>query len=170
MPVIKNEFHQGHHRQALGGRLVDAGGNKHDKFEHAERPDVIKIVPRHKKADRPAWRVQSPGSRVRRFQEVVLTHYVGVLDGSGGTWGVRGPGLLPAAMAAGKPPRQQSPTPSPRFRIGLSTVTPKARRSRDALAQPNHRQRRTGCGGGGNSRHAAAFCSTAGGRLVPTCH
>ena len=27
---------------------VDVGGSKHDKFEHANRPDVLIIVPRHK--------------------------------------------------------------------------------------------------------------------------
>jgi predicted RNA binding protein YcfA (HicA-like mRNA interferase family) len=27
---------------------VDAGGGKHDKFEHADWPDVLIIVPRHK--------------------------------------------------------------------------------------------------------------------------
>jgi predicted RNA binding protein YcfA (HicA-like mRNA interferase family) len=32
---------------------VDAGGSKHDKFEHADRPDVLIIIPRHKQ--------QSPG-------------------------------------------------------------------------------------------------------------
>jgi predicted RNA binding protein YcfA (HicA-like mRNA interferase family) len=32
---------------------IEVGGSKHDKFEHAERPDVLIIVPRHKQ--------QSPG-------------------------------------------------------------------------------------------------------------
>jgi hypothetical protein len=32
---------------------IEVGGGKHDKFEHAERPDVLIIVPRHKQ--------QSPG-------------------------------------------------------------------------------------------------------------
>jgi hypothetical protein len=27
---------------------IDVGGSKHDKFEHANRPDVLIIVPRHK--------------------------------------------------------------------------------------------------------------------------
>jgi predicted RNA binding protein YcfA (HicA-like mRNA interferase family) len=27
---------------------IEVGGGKHDKFEHAERPDVLIIVPRHK--------------------------------------------------------------------------------------------------------------------------
>jgi predicted RNA binding protein YcfA (HicA-like mRNA interferase family) len=32
---------------------IEVGGSKHDKFEHADRPDVLIIVPRHKQ--------QSPG-------------------------------------------------------------------------------------------------------------
>jgi hypothetical protein len=32
---------------------IDAGGTKHDKFEHPGRPDVLLVVPRHKE--------QSPG-------------------------------------------------------------------------------------------------------------
>jgi hypothetical protein len=36
-----------------GQGWVDAGGSKHDKFEHADRPDVLIIIPRHKQ--------QSPG-------------------------------------------------------------------------------------------------------------
>jgi len=32
---------------------VDAGGSKHDKFEHQDRPDVLMVIPRHKQ--------QSPG-------------------------------------------------------------------------------------------------------------
>jgi hypothetical protein len=32
---------------------IEVGGSKHGKFEHAERPDVLIIVPRHKQ--------QSPG-------------------------------------------------------------------------------------------------------------
>jgi predicted RNA binding protein YcfA (HicA-like mRNA interferase family) len=27
---------------------VDVGGSKHDKFEHADRPDVLMVIPRHK--------------------------------------------------------------------------------------------------------------------------
>ena len=26
---------------------IEAGGSKHDKFEHPSRPDVVMIVPRH---------------------------------------------------------------------------------------------------------------------------
>jgi predicted RNA binding protein YcfA (HicA-like mRNA interferase family) len=27
---------------------IDVGGDKHDKFEHPDRPDLLIVVPRHK--------------------------------------------------------------------------------------------------------------------------
>jgi hypothetical protein len=32
----------------LGACLVNVGGGRHDKFEYANRPDVLIIVPRHR--------------------------------------------------------------------------------------------------------------------------
>ena len=52
MPTIETNTRKIVARLRAEGR-VDVGDSKHDKFEHADRPDVLIIVPRHKK--------QSPG-------------------------------------------------------------------------------------------------------------
>lgn len=52
MPPIETETRKIVARLRKDG-WVDVGGTKHDKFEHADRPGVLMVVPRHKQ--------QSPG-------------------------------------------------------------------------------------------------------------
>jgi len=52
MPLVETNTRKIIARLLQDGWL-DAGGTKHDKFEHPQRPDVMLIVPRH--------REQSPG-------------------------------------------------------------------------------------------------------------
>ncbi len=52
MPAIETETRKIIARLRNEG-WINVGGAKHDKFEHADRPDVLMVIPRHKQ--------QSPG-------------------------------------------------------------------------------------------------------------
>jgi hypothetical protein len=52
MPTLETSTRKIVARLRAEGR-IEVGGSKHDKFEHADRPDVLIIVPRHTQ--------QSPG-------------------------------------------------------------------------------------------------------------
>jgi predicted RNA binding protein YcfA (HicA-like mRNA interferase family) len=47
MPTIETETRKIIARLRKDGWIA-AGGGKHDKFEHPDRPDALMIVPRHK--------------------------------------------------------------------------------------------------------------------------